>query len=351
MRDKQKLGQFFTTNSTYILSNLLDTLPPNVSIIDPFAGNLDLLKILPSSNFQTSAYDISPLHSQIIKRDTLLNPPNYQNSWILTNPPYLARNKNPDKTIYNHFQVNDLYKAALKTFSQANGGIIVLPVNFLCDEDDKIRREFFDIFQISRLNIFEEQVFSDTSYTVCSFSFIRHSFNNPEQLAITTTFFPSQKQKELTIYRDQGFRLGGEFYREINNTPSTKNIKISRLLINSQNQSSNIFLNAIDTGSKNGRIRLQKQLVPFYGKNTDRAFASLVFSVTLSEESENLIISEFNRILENFREQYNSVFLTNYRNSTAQYARKRISFETAYQLVKYVMEINKEKIKEMMEPI
>jgi len=40
--NKQKLGQFFTTNYKYILSNLF--IPNNIiKIIEPFCGNGDLL--------------------------------------------------------------------------------------------------------------------------------------------------------------------------------------------------------------------------------------------------------------------------------------------------------------------
>jgi hypothetical protein len=45
-------------------------------------------------------YDIEPKQSYIIQRDTLKNPPNYDGKFILTNPPYIARNKNEDNMIF-----------------------------------------------------------------------------------------------------------------------------------------------------------------------------------------------------------------------------------------------------------
>jgi hypothetical protein len=48
MTDKKQLGQFYTTNYTYILEGL--TIPKNVKyIIEPFVGNGDLLKFIPTN--------------------------------------------------------------------------------------------------------------------------------------------------------------------------------------------------------------------------------------------------------------------------------------------------------------
>lgn len=183
MNNKQNLGQFFTTNSQYIVGNLLQFFPTNAIICDPFAGNWDLLNAI-SQHYTKIAYDIEPQNSLTIQKNTLLNPPDYQNHWIITNPPYLARNKNNSKlnnnkfkqinqSIYEKYQLNDLYKIAIETLMNSNGGIIILPLNFFCEEHSSIRNKFLQKFQIKQLNIFEEQVFDDTTYTVCSFFFER----------------------------------------------------------------------------------------------------------------------------------------------------------------------------------
>jgi hypothetical protein len=111
---KQELGQFYTTNYKYILQNL--SIPPNITtIIEPFCGNADLLEFIPDkSKYSLECYDIDPKHPFIIKQDTLLNPPNYNNKFILTNPPYLARNKSKSKTLFDKYNTNDLYKCFLQ---------------------------------------------------------------------------------------------------------------------------------------------------------------------------------------------------------------------------------------------
>jgi len=111
--NKKNLGQFFTTNYDYILQNLY--IPDYVkNIIEPFAGNCDLIKFIKNiDNYNIEYYDIEIQDTKlnyIIQRDTLLNPPDYSNKFILTNPPYLARNKSEDKTIFDLFLQNDLYK-------------------------------------------------------------------------------------------------------------------------------------------------------------------------------------------------------------------------------------------------
>ena len=112
MSHKKDLGQFYTTNYTHILKNM--TIPEDITyIIEPFAGQGDLLKFL-TKKYTIECYDIDPKKDFIIKRDTLFNPPDYKNKFILTNPPYLARNKSKSKEIYNKYDVNDLYKCFIK---------------------------------------------------------------------------------------------------------------------------------------------------------------------------------------------------------------------------------------------
>ena len=105
---------------------------------------------------------------------------------------------------------------------------------------------------------------------------------------------------------------------------------------------SNLYLRAIDTGSNDGRISLTINDKHFYGKESDRSFATLVMDKKYTNEQECIICDEFNRILELNRIKYNSMFLTNFRNSTSSYARKRISFDVAYKLISYI--IKKERL-------
>ena len=174
-KQKQELGQFFTTNYKYILKHM--RIPSNIShIIEPFTGNGDLLNFLEKDKYDIECYDIVPKKEFIQQRDTLNDPPDYNGKFIITNPPYLARNKSKDKRIFDKYDVNDLYKCFIKELisNVSAGGIIIIPLNFwssIRNNDIELRKIFLEKYNIIRLNIFEERVFDDTSYTVCSFQF------------------------------------------------------------------------------------------------------------------------------------------------------------------------------------
>ena len=71
MTTKQKLGQFYTTNYDYILQNLY--IPKNIiKIIEPFAGNGDLLNFIKDKEYyELECYDIEPKKDYIIEKNML----------------------------------------------------------------------------------------------------------------------------------------------------------------------------------------------------------------------------------------------------------------------------------------
>ena len=75
------------------------------NIVEPFVGKGDLIKFVEEnyniSNYSFELYDIDPKIKNTIERDSIKNPPNYNNKFILTNPPYLARNKSKDKELFD----------------------------------------------------------------------------------------------------------------------------------------------------------------------------------------------------------------------------------------------------------
>ena len=183
-------GQFYTTNYEYILQGL--TIPNDtVSVIEPFAGQGDLVEFVGSLPIE--CYDIDPKQDYIVQRDTLMDPPVYTDKFVLTNPPYLARNKSTDKTVFDKYQTNDLYKCFLLELIKQKpiGGILIVPLNFLCSirkSDTDLRRQFLNVFSILRINIFEEQVFDDTTYTTCSFQF---DLRRTRRVMVDIHMFPS----------------------------------------------------------------------------------------------------------------------------------------------------------------
>ena len=340
---KQKLGQFFTTNYAYILQGL--QVPSDIErIVEPFAGNGDLLSFLTvEQRNRTTCYDIDVRHSYIIARDTILSPPSYEGSFVLTNPPYLARNKASDKTAFDKYGVNDLYKCLIKELltNTPTGGILIIPLNFWSSvrkADTVLRREFLQRFAVQRLNIFEEAVFADTTTTVCSFQFARRVGVRNEHEEITTFIYPSAKKIVAEFTETNQYLLGGEIYC----LPINPKYTITRLTSRNVQVAgrTNLLAKCIDDSMK-ARISLtvvpdEKVYVDETANSTARTYATLVIEPPISKEQQVVLAERFNTYLNQQRERYHSLFLANFRESK-DLARKRISFDLVYQLVGYLL--------------
>lgn len=327
---KKEFGQFFTTNYEYILSNLY--IPKNVTkIIEPFCGNGDLLKFVDKNKYILECYDIEPKQEYIVKRDTIKHPPDYSKAFIITNPPYLSRNKTDKKEIFNDTGVNDLYKCHIQDLLINNpiGGILIIPLNFFCSirkMDIQLREKFLNTFIIKHLNIFQERVFDDTSYTVCSFQYMYKPNSNR---SIPITIYPNKNKLNFILNEKNNYTIGGEIY----NIKSSNKYKISRL-IEGGIPNTKLVLKAIDDDNKHSRIRIDFTESIYYGKITSRTYATLVINPVITEETQKRLVIDFNKFLNENREKYNSLFLPNYRENN----RKRISFDLVYKIIGKILE-------------
>jgi hypothetical protein len=342
---KKKLGQFYTTNYEYILQ---DMFIPEITkyIIEPFAGKGDLLEFVKKfGEYKLECYDIEPKADNIVKKDTLFSPPEYKNKFIITNPPYLARNKSKDKTLFDKYGTNDLYKCLIKELltNKSEGGILIIPLNFWCSirkQDVKLRKDFLKVYDILHLNIFEEKVFSDTSYAICSFQFELRPISSGIQLehTISTFVYPRKNKIELYLNQENNYTIGGNIY----SLSQDKRIKITRLTKDNCDSEfiTNIFLKCIDDSIRN-KINLSivsddKIYVDDTEKSSARSYASIIIEPKLSLDKQKILVDKFNKYLNEQREKYNSLFLTNYRESKS-IARKRISFNLAFEIINYLL--------------
>ena len=199
MVDKKQNGQFFTKNSDYILSNFSSFIK-NKETTDPFAGNKDLINWARRQGAKKiMGFDIDPKYvdnKKVFLNDSIKNPPKYK--FLLTNPPYLHKNKANEEVKKNYFSgknaiFEDLYQVSISSILNCEEGIIIVPLNFLCAENSqRIRNSFFNKFEIIKLNIFSEQVFEDTTYNVMSFYF-RKKKDSSSGNEISATIFPEKK--------------------------------------------------------------------------------------------------------------------------------------------------------------
>lgn len=367
MTSKKDLGQFFTTNSDFILQGF-DHLVSGKSVMDPFAGGGDLLKWAKRNGAsKISGLDIDPkLVSPIIKlNDSLSSIP--RASFNITNPPYLAKNKmsTAQKVEYPMDEYEDLYLLSMKKIieSDPDEGIIIIPVNFFSAENsDALRKEFLTQFSIGRVNYFKEQVFDDTTYNVVSLYYTRKTTASTKQ-TIKIFSFPGGDSKDFELEEKFNYRIAG---RELNKVLKIKPLKTIRLtedhikknsgdkeihcFFNDKNtiqdylvssgfqkkiRSNILLLNCIDTNaSESGWISLEDVRALgtqcLVGKNTSRNIAYIILP-EVSLDDQKKIIPMFNDYLNSLRRKYNSLFLTNFRDND----RKRISFDFCYKLISY----------------
>lgn len=327
---KRSLGQFYTTNWERILGGL--KIPTGGLVVEPFAGRGDLLPYIRQFASTVRLYDKDPKAEGCIMQNTLrdyswLAEPCY----VITNPPYLAKNKAiGEKAEYATYGTDDLYKefmSALVSHETVLGGVVIIPLNFLtCREpaDVQLRAAFFDKFGITGMNIFEESVFADTDYTVIAFSFARGCTTQVDAIV-----WPAGEPVRLSV-DNPGRMHGDSVYNQ-----DVGFCKFGRLLAQPSTQLpyyTNMRVFAIDSGTPDGRIRMEL-CEPICGKHSDRTAASLISNIRLPIGLQKQLVGYFNWYIESVRGQYRSMFLNNYRNSTKHYARKRISFELVYDIM------------------
>jgi hypothetical protein len=315
----------------------------NVStIVEPFVGNGDLLKFFDNTKYNLECYDINDecikKDKRFLKKDVFLFPPVYNNKFVLTNPPYLARNKSNNKVYFDKYDTNDLYKCFIKQIllDVCIGGIIIIPINFFCSirkADICLRKKFLETYSVKRINIFEEQVFDDTTASVCVVQFERENANSTElAFSLSCYKFPENKKFEIILNKENNYTIGGEIYK-LKQNPS---ITIERLTEKNKNDKgiTDILVKCIDSkNSENIESKITKDhYIDNSLKQTARTFMSLIILPSINCDKQQLLVDKFNEFIKTQREKYDSLFLSNYR----EYKRKRISFDLVFKIFNYL---------------
>lgn len=344
--NKKERGQFYTTNYEYILNGFDIPSDKSISsIIEPFVGRGDLIKWLTKqgNTYPLELYDIEPKISGTIMRDTLVDPPSYKDKYIITNPPYLARNKTTSKIIFDKYKTNDLYKCFIHSICNQNnckGGIIIIPSGFFLSSrplDVKCRDLFMTKFKINKVKYFEERVFDDTPITIAVVSFTKSKIPLTEQ-RVKWVKTPSNETSTFNMKREHKWIIGGEIY----DLPIHDGIKISRYvsgkILKTDQQQTNITLCALDGGKMTNRIRLYfKENYIYPAKECSRTYATLlIHGRVLTVEQQKNLCKLFNSFIEEKRRETWSLFLPQFRESK-EYARKRIPFVLAYNIINYII--------------
>lgn len=330
-----------------IISNLWKDLPDNIDIIEPFYGAGDLLKITPENKAKSiEIYDIDTSNSNnksIQQRNTLAYPPDYKNKYIITNPPYLAKNKTESKEIYEKYKTDDLYKIAILSFLESSGGILVVPLNFLTDKRTyKIREQFLNRFYIKTINIFEYPIFKYTNIQTVSFSYL---LKNNKETETEINIYKSNNEKK-TIYTHVNEQ--GLFYEQYNKYfYNNFDLELNRITIEYQKKDNEIAIpiifNLIDKNknsfkNKKGNIYCFYEKNIFVESNSIRGHCSFYTDKEIVENTDwKQVVEKWNNNINRFRTETHNISLTNFRDV----GRKRLTITECKQLLsKIIKEIH-----------
>lgn len=356
---KSRLGQFYSALWNELLAGL--SVPPGLVVVEPFVGAGHLLRACPDGAV-LELYDIDPpLRAQArvdgtVRRDTLADPPDYGGKFVLTNPPYLARNRSADKALYDRYGLNDLYKCfvAELTAQDAAGGILVLPVNFWSGvrrADVALRARFLRKYRVVRLNVFDGPMFPDTTAAVCAFQFAaRAEAPTQQQVSVEAWCYPESAAGQggptrhvwdLRIAPDDGMAMpGGHVHRRALRAAAT-GVRVERLTRNNDTPANepykcDLVLHAVDGkgGGRSRRIRLEvvrpgARVVDRTPRLSGRSSASFLVRPPLGAAAQRAVCARFNAYLEEQRAAYHSLFLPAFR----EFARKRMPFSLAFRLI------------------
>ena len=184
----------------------------------------------------------------------------------------------------------------------------------------------FVIYKIKNTNI----KFAMTELSNGVYGFYQHK--------IKTYIYPSNKVIDISLERENNYTIGGEIY----NLPTSCEYKVERATKSTKNKENitNILLKCIDDSldSQLGFKMVSDE--ERYIDNTEnlsaRSYATLVITPNISIEEQTLLVKKANAFITEQRTKYNSLFLTNYRESNT-IARKRISFELAFMICNNIL--------------
>ena len=142
---------------------------------------------------------------------------------------------------------------------------------------------------------------------------------------------------DIQLTSENNYTIGGEIY----NLPQNSKYIVERATKKTKGNITNILLKCIDD---NVNSQLGFKVVSDEDKFIDntknlsaRSYATLVINETLTLDQQEYLVDKMNEFIKKQREKYNSLFLTNYRESNS-IARKRISFELAFRICNYFLD-------------
>ncbi|WP_027334924.1 Eco57I restriction-modification methylase domain-containing protein [Mycoplasmopsis felifaucium] len=310
---KVTLGQFFTKEAVWLKPQIIDFIKrSNCSIAyDPFAGGGDLLNVCQKSLNIKNIIGLDIDESlQWNKNDSLVKIPHIDNAFIITNPPYLAKQSATRKKLdlskyFNNSLYDDLYLIALDKMLEAQDYVVVIvPESF-------INSSFKKKHLLSSVTVLEENPFLDTENPVCVLCFD----NIPKEFT------------DIKIYKND--LLVGTL-KEIFNLRINPNNSV-RIIFN--DSSGWLGLRAVDSTDDKKFIHFDYKENFKYDwsnkiKHTSRHFS--LININIPNNKKACFIDECNKILFHLRGESDDILLTPFKGNTKKgIRRRRLDFKLA----------------------
>jgi hypothetical protein len=150
--------------------------------------------------------------------------------------------------------------------------------------------------------------------------------------------YPSKIKIQTELNSNNNFMIGGNIY----NLKLNNKYKISRLTNkNKEKANTNILVKCIDDNIDNqiglSFVEDSNIYIDETANQSARTYATLIIEPSIDKNKQKQLIHKFNMYLNDHRKNYNSLFLTNYRESK-DIARKRISFDLVYSITEYILD-------------
>jgi hypothetical protein len=247
---------------------------------------------------------------------------------MVSNPPYLARNKAKGQyaPIYDKFKQSDLYKCHLAGLN-CNEGIVILPSNFLSESNSSARKMFFSRFSILQAEYWTEQVFPEATTGIVIFHYKWEK--NPIQ-HFPLTMLPEEKKIDVVLKPEYGYLFGAEFFQRISQYPKTVTVEKGTKGIPPNTR---LVLSLLDKNKIPQGLSINTGDPILSTKTAFTTYQLVVHGVTLSQEEEEKIVSSFNSLMGHYRKKYSGLFLTNYMGAN----QKILPVSYCYRLINYIV--------------
>ena len=288
------------------------------NVIDPFAGECKIAKwAVKAGAKNVSGFDVLPSVEGVKPADVFNNPPDYSDYDILvTNPPFLAKNRSKGEYAkeFEKFGFDNLYKCFLASITRSGQipeFICIVPVNFFCEGSDLIRQELFKRYSIEYAEFWNIPPFEESNQCVAIIHCIRQIKQTGQTFPMI--IMPEGRPIQMELLPGNGYLHGKEFFEEINKFSNFKDkFRFIKTDEGMDAPNTNIVVSLLDNGKWPGGLSYNEG-DPIYCKpSVMSTFQITTKGIELDKETQRIIVEEFNKVFNGFRQKYDSMFLANY---------------------------------------